>query len=196
LSIPFPTTATGSRVDESGVSQTVSTGAASAIKLISNLSLSARALRTQGPISNTGPIPPKADQETTYTVVWTVTNTSNTISGAQVTATIPQYMRWTGTVSPSDAQITYNPVGGQITWMAGGIPQNAGVGAGAKQVAFQLALKPTQSQIGSSPDIMGESTIVGLDAFTGATIRNSASNLSTRTTTDLLWKPGDETVGQ
>lgn len=187
-------TASGSRIDESGVSEGVSSGVSRSVKVISNLALSARALRNQGPIANTGPIPPKADQESTYTVVWTVTNTSNNISGTQVTATIPAYMRWTGVVSPADANISYNSVGGIITWMAGNIPANSDIGTGAKQVSFQLGLTPNINQVGTTPEIMSESIITGLDAFANTTIRNRAPSLSTRTTTDLYWKPGDETV--
>src|SRR6185369_7742164 len=107
---------------------------------------------------------------------------SNAVSGAQVTATLPAYMKWTGVVSPADANITYNSVGGLVTWMAGSIPQNADIGSGAKQVSFQVALTPNVSQVGSVPMIMSESSITGLDSFTNATIKNGAPSLSTRTT--------------
>ncbi len=187
-------TAQGARVDESGVSQSVSTGVSRSVKIVSNLSLSSRILRSQGPFANTGPIPPKVDEETTYTIVWTVTNTSNSISNAQVTATLPPYVTWAGEISPEGSNITYNPVGGQITWLAGTVPQNADVGSGAKQVAFKVILRPSLTQEGSAPEVVSQSIITGTDTFAGSTLRNSAPALSTRTTTDLMWQEGQGNV--
>ena len=193
-SVTATVTAVGARVDESGVPQSVSTGVSRSVKLVSNLSLSSRILRSQGPFTNTGPIPPKVDEETTYTIVWTVTNTSNSINGAQVTATLPPYVTWTGEISPEGSNISYNPVGGQITWLAGTLSQNADVGTGAKQVAFKVTLRPSIIQVGSSPEVIGQSVVTGTDTFTGTTLRNSAPALTTRTTTDLLWQEGQGSV--
>jgi hypothetical protein len=192
--ISVAVTASGDRVSETGAPQSVNTAVTRSIKLATNLSLSARALYSQGPISNHGPIPPKVDQSTTYTIVWTVTNTSNNITGAKVTASLPPYMSWTGIINPTDANISYDPNAGGIVWNVGEVSRNADIGTGAKQVAFQMSLKPSANQAGNSPDIVGPATITGTDVFTGATIKNSAANLTTRITTDLLYRTGDEVV--
>lgn len=187
-------TATGARTDESGATQSVSTGITRSAKVVSGLSLSSRILRTQGPFQNGGPIPPKVDQETDYTIVWTVTNTSNSINNAQVTATLPPYVSWAGQVSPENSAITYNPTGGQITWNVGTVPQNADVGAGAKQVSFKVVFRPSLTQVGSTPEVVSQSQITGADSFAGINLRNTAPSLSTRTTTDLYWQEGQGTV--
>ncbi|MBI5134521.1 MAG: hypothetical protein HZA81_04035 [Candidatus Taylorbacteria bacterium] len=192
--ISVSASAQGGRVDESGAPQEVLAASGRSVKLVSNLSLSARVLRSQGPISNSGPVPPRVDQPTTYTVVWTVTNTSNSITGARVEAALPPYVSWTGVTSPADANISYNPTGGIVTWNVGSVPRNASVGSGAKQVAFQVSFKPSANQVGSAPEIVSQASIVGLDTFTGATLRNSAQSLSTRTSSDLFYKAGDEAV--
>lgn len=186
--------ASGDRVDVSGVSQEVTTAVSRAAKLVSNLSITSRAVRSVGTISNTGPIPPIAEQPTTYTVIWTVTNTSNSISDARVTAVLPAYAGFTEIISPQGASVTYEPTGGRVTWRAGDIPANADIGTGAKQVMFQVVVTPNLSHIGMAPDIMGPTTIEGTDSFTGATVRNTAPALTTRTTTDPLWRSGDEIV--
>ncbi len=184
----------GNRIDDSGSPHQIESGISRSVKLVSNLALSARSLRSGGPFQNTGPIPPRAEQATTYTIVWTVTNTSNIIIGARVSASLPAYMTWTGKISPENTDISYNPTGGIITWQVGEVPRNADIGSGAKQVAFQISLQPSIIQVGEAPQILSEAKIVGVDVFTGATLQNSAPTLSTRTTTDLLWKPGNEIV--
>jgi len=193
-SIFITVSAKGNRVNELDSSSEIQSGVSRSVKLVSNLVLSARSLYSNGPFQNTGPVPPRAEQPTTYTVVWTVTNTSNVVTSTQITASIPAYMTWTGNISPADANISYDPNGGIITWQAGDIPKNADVGSGAKQVAFQISLQPSISQIGDAPEILSISKITGIDVFTGANLKNSAPSLSTRTTTDLLWKSGNEIV--
>ncbi len=188
--------AEGGRIDESGVSEIIKTGVSQTVKLVSNLTLSSRLLFSQGPLTNTGSIPPHVDKPTTYTVVFTASNTSNTITGAKVTATLPPYVKWTGLISPPDAQITYDPVGGAITWIAGEIPRNSDTGVGAKQVSFQVSFTPSANQVGTVPEIVSSASISGKDVFTGATLQNSARPLSTRISTDLIYKNGDEIVQQ
>lgn len=192
--ITIAVSADGSRIDDSGAPQAINTAIAHSIKLVSNLALSARILRTQGPISNSGPIPPKVDEATTYTIVWTVTNTSNTITGAKVTAVLPAYMSWTSVTSPADANIIYDANAGTVVWNVGSVPRNADIGTGAKQVFFQVSLRPSANQAGEVPDIIGSARITGTDVFTGVTLENTAASLTTRTSTDLLYKPGDEVV--
>ncbi|MEK7607352.1 MAG: hypothetical protein AAB484_00265 [Patescibacteria group bacterium] len=184
----------GDRIDDSGSPSEIESGISRSVKLVSNLALSVRALRSAGPFQNTGPIPPRAEQVTTYTIVWTVTNTSNIVIGTQVSASLPAYMTWMGKINPEDANISYNPTGGIITWQVGEMSRNADIGSGAKQVAFQISLRPSVGQIGEAPQILSEAKIMGVDVFTGATLQNNAPTLSTRTTTDLLWKSGNEIV--
>lgn len=195
-SVTITVSGKGARVNENGVPAEVTTAVSRTVKLVSNLALSARVLRSQGPITNSGPVPPKVDVVTTYTVVWTVTNTSNSITGARVTAALPPQVSWTDVVLPADAGLTYDSTGGNITWVVGAVPRNATVGNGARQVAFQVALRPSANQISSSPEIIGGSTITGTDTFTGVTIKNSAPALSTRTSTDSQYRNGDEFVVQ
>lgn len=193
-SIVVSIAASGDRSGSSGATQALQTVASRTVKLVSNLSLATRALRTQGPFSNTGPIPPRADQESTYTIVWTLTNTSNNISRAEARATLPQGVRWTGLVSPSDASVSYDASTGDILWSAGNI---LGGGKGdAKEVSFQVGVTPNVSQVGRTIDIIGPATVTATDDFTGVTLKNTGGALTTRTTTDIFWKPGDETVVQ
>lgn len=195
-SIQITVSGSGSRTDENGVPARVESAASRSVKLVSNLALSARSLRSQGGIENRGPIPPRVDEESTYTIVWTVTNTSNTVTGARVSATLPPYVKWQAVTAPSDANITYNQATGEVVWVVGSVPANATVGSGAKQVAFQVAITPSANQVNLAPDLIGGATITGTDVFTGVTLKNTASALSTRTTTDFMYKPGDETVRQ
>ncbi len=193
-SISVSVVAGGSRTTESGGTTSLETSVSRSVRLVSNVALATRVLRTQGPISNTGPIPPKVDTETTYTIIWTLTNTANAVSRMEVRSTLPQGVRWTGVTSPAEVDFSYDESTGDIVWRAGSM---AGGGVSTvREVAFQVGITPSISAIGSVPQLIGQSTVTAVDDFTGATLRNTAPAQTTRTTTDIFWKTGDETVVQ
>jgi hypothetical protein len=174
----------GRRISDIGGDEAVSTSFSRDVKLESDLSIAARAVYNIGPFKNTGPIPPKAEKETTYTVIWTVTNSSNTISSAVAKTVLPPYVKWLGVVSPNNEDISFNEVGGEVVWNIGKVDPGAGFIIGARKVAFQISLLPSVSQIGRAPFLTGPITLSGKDTFTGTILQDTETKLSTRLSTD------------
>jgi hypothetical protein len=54
------------------------------VKLLTALKLFTKAYYYEGPFSNTGPIPPRVGEKTTYTILWQVTNTFNEVNDVRV----------------------------------------------------------------------------------------------------------------
>lgn len=160
------------------------------IKISSDLFLTSKVLHSTGPFQNIGSLPPKAEQKTTYTVVWSVTNSSNQISGAQVVAALPSYIEWVGAVIPSQEEVVYNPIGGQVSWKLGDVSPGTGTATVAREIAFQVALIPSLSQIGTSPIVIGEQTLTGFDRFAEVNMSHKRAALTTR-----LTEPGFTTEG-
>ncbi|HBM45864.1 MAG: hypothetical protein UT05_C0006G0036 [Parcubacteria group bacterium GW2011_GWF2_38_76] len=156
------------------------------IKISSNLQVSPRALYFSGPFKNTGPLPPVHDNETTYTVVWSVVNSSNDVSDVAVKTTLPPYVRWLGVSSPNTEAITYNPLGGEISWNVGSVKAGSGITVPAREVAFQVAMVPSLGQIGQYPSITADTIISGHDEFTGSNITYSRKAVSSQLTSDPL----------
>ena len=180
-------TARGKRLDEQGLSREVVSSVKKEIKIATSLTLSSRLLHADGPLANQGPIPPRGEEETTYTIVWSLSNTSNGIGGATVTTMLPSYVRWAGETSPLSERISYNQVGGAVTWDAGGIASGVGVGTPPREVAFKVVLIPSLSHVGMSPVVIGESVARGDDLFAGVPIQ---SNVRPPLTTKSLSDPG------
>jgi hypothetical protein len=175
----------GKRISETQVPQTIDSSISRTVKLASDLLLAPRSLFFAGPFTNTGPMPPKVENETTYTIIWTITNSSNIVDNTTVTATLPSYVRWTGNTSPSSEKISFNPDGGKITWDVGSIKPAADVSStGQREVAFQVALLPSLSQIGEMPVLVNEQTITGTDRFSETGISTVKRELTTRLFTD------------
>lgn len=164
------------------------------IKVNSNLLLTARNLYSTGSFENSGPIPPKVDKETTYTIVLTANNTSNSISGAKVTASLPSYVKWMNKIYPSFENVKFNQVGGEIIWDIGDIPAGSGITTSAKEVSFQVSFLPSLSQVGSEPVLVDNIKIEGIDDFTGKKISYPIKVVTTSFETDPIYKNGDEDV--
>lgn len=180
----------GDRTSETNTIESLSSFVSRIVKVASNLKLTSKALYFTGPISNSGPIPPKVDTETTFTIVWTLTNSVNSISGARVTTTLPPYVKFTGILNPTSERITYNEVSGEIAWDAGDVLTGAGSSKPAKEVAFQVSMIPSTTQVGSFPVIINESTVTGDDTFANASVKDTKQALTTILNSDPGYRDG------
>jgi hypothetical protein len=177
--------AAGKRVSENGVPESLQATAVQDIKVASDLQFIAQGLYYSNPFGSSGPMPPKANTETTYALVFSLTNTTNRIEDGVVTATLPPYVRWVGIYSPSGEDITFNQTDSTMTWRVGDIDPGVGVnGAVPKQAAIAIGFTPSTSQIGQQPLLIRDVTFKGKDAATGATVTRLADEVSTSITGD------------
>lgn len=188
----------GQRTQESGVPESLVSAAARKVVISSSISLSGAVLRTSGPFAgmNNGPIPPRSDQKTAYTIVWTVDNTSNPASNAQVTATLPPYVQWMGSTSPATEDISYDQKTGLVVWNVGAVGSYTVNNSRRKEIDFQVSIQPNVNQVGSVPNLIGDATLTGTDDFTGIRLTSTQSYLTTRFSTDPSYKSGDEVVAK
>lgn len=176
--------ANGNQATDEGVESRLHTSVSRGIKIESMLKISPRAVYYTGPFSNTGPLPPKVDSETTYTVILSTTNTSNKISSAVAKTTLPTYVKWLGVVSPQGEDVSFNEVDGEVTWNIGDIDAGTGFISGAREVAFKVGLIPSASQANKVVPITGEITISGKDTSTGTILGDIERRLDTNLSSD------------
>ncbi len=166
------------------------------VKISSALSLLSKGFRTVGPFENSGPFPPQADQETTYTITWTATNSFNSVNNAKVSAALPQGVKWTGYTSPDTENITYDPSRNEVVWNIGDMRSYTGAVYPAREASFQVAITPSISQVGQNVDLLNEATITGQDASSGDSIGETKSTITTNITSDPAYVEGIGKVSQ
>jgi hypothetical protein len=165
------------------------------VRIISDIGLASKALYYFGPFDNIGPIPPKVENETTYTVSWSLSNTSNNISKTQIRSTFPQWIKFLGVVSPSLEDLTYNPSTKEILWNVGTVKKGTGITEPGREVFFQIALTPSLSQVGQVPIILNNTVLTGRDDFANVDVRVNKASLNTRLPNDTAFPPmGDRVV--
>lgn len=158
-------------------------------KIASQLTLRAKGFFRDDLIQNSGPIPPRVGQTTTYTIKWQLSNTANDLKEVKVSAYLPPHVQWLNKIEPAGADLKYNPSTGQLVWSFGDLKAGAGLLLPVEQASFQIAITPGQSHLGSLLELIGRSTAAGQDSFTGLAIESSDEPIDT----DL---PDDLTVSQ
>ena len=170
-----------------GTTETINNVLTQTIELATNLMLTSSVVHSSGPFVNTGPLPPVVNQATTYTILWTITNTVNNVGGGTVTAILPSYVTFTGKVTPSDGSLTYDATSNTVAWKIGNVPSGS-IGKSALQAAFQVSITPSTSQAQTSPILIGNQTLIGTDRFTSTQVGNTADALDIETPTDPSYK--------
>jgi len=124
-------------------------------------------------IFNTGPIPPKVDQMTTYTVHWQLANSSNDLENVQIKTILPQGITWSNYYinSVSNSTISHNDRTNEIIWEIKKVPAGTGVVLPIYELIFQIGLRPSINQVGQTPTLVNESSSEGRDTFTGNTLK-------------------------
>ena len=166
------------------------------VKLNTVLGMSTIGLYQNSPIENSGPMPPRVGQKTTYNIIWQLTNTSNDIDNARIEASLPPSAAWEGKFSPTGANIVYEQSSGKIVWNIGKIPAGTGFIMPALQVAFQISIVPGFADVGKSIDLLFDSVFTGNDSFTGVSISKSTEKKTTYLLEDsyVIEKRGWEVV--
>jgi hypothetical protein len=185
----------GQRLDENNVPEEVASVIEKRALFSSNLILTSKGTYSTGPFRNTGPIPPKADTDTTYTVTWSLSNSSNALSRAKVVGSLPPSVTWLGQVSPAGS-VTFNPLGGVVTWNAGDIAPGVGFASSPKEVSFQISFRPSISQVGTAPVILNAPGVTADDQFTGGAVSAQGAAVTTEITSDPLYQFGQGFVGK
>ncbi len=171
--------AAGKRLDQSGVPQSLQAAAVQKLLIASNLTFTAQGLYYTNPlvasIGEVGPLPPKAEVETAYAILFSITNTTNKIIGAKMTARMPPYVRWLNVYGPASERVTFSQTDGTMTWEIGDIAPNVGVnGANPRQSAIGIGFSPSTAQIGQTPTLLQDIVLTGTDEVTGQQIRLTA----------------------
>lgn len=166
------------------------------IKVTSDLGLATKALYSSGPFPNTGPIPPKVETETTYTITWSISNTANNISKAEVRAILPPWVRFMGAIAPAGENLVYNSSSREMVWNIGRIPKGTGITTAGREASFQIGLTPLFSQAGSVPVLVNDAVLTGHDDFANVDVRETKPALRTQLTGEAQFPAGGGVVTQ
>lgn len=184
----------GKRAQGENVPQELLYSDSKRVKIASVLKLSSLGFRSIGPFENMGPIPPKAEEETTYTITWTATNIFNDVSSTKVSATLPPYVKWNNLTSPLSEKITFDETTGQVVWDLGNVRSGTGLTLTPREASFHISIIPSLSQVDTAPEIVSQTTISGTDSFTNTEVGETKPGITTEIKNDPSYKSEDGKV--
>lgn len=117
-------------------------------------------------IINTGPIPLKVAQITTFSVSLEIQNLTNDVSGVSFRSTLPDNVTWTDKTIATHGNITYNERTKEIIWNVDKVPANTGLLRPLYRAVFQISIAPAINQIGQVPQLLSRINYTGKDDFT------------------------------
>ncbi|MDO8557949.1 MAG: hypothetical protein Q7S09_02010 [bacterium] len=120
-------------------------------------------------IVNFGPLPPKANTETRYTIHWRVSVPANDLENVEVRSTLPSGVMGTGEAVSryTDAKPSFNEATGEVIWFIPRVPANTGITQPAFETVFQVSVIPSTTQVGKSVELIRASLLSAVDSFTG-----------------------------
>jgi len=184
----------GKQALEGYATEDLSNSDSTVIKIISDVGFAAKAFYYSGAFTNTGPIPPQVEKATSYTIVWSLSNTSNNVSKASIRSNIPPWVRFVGSFAPAGEDLTYNSSTKEIIWNVDKIPKGTSITEVSREVAFQIALTPSLSQVGNTPVIINEAVLTGHDDFANVDVRVNKASLNTILNNDPTFPPSGAIV--
>lgn len=170
----FEVNASARRVTEGRATEELVGTASGVVKVASIAQIITEVGRDTSIFKDTGPLPPVAEEETTFTLTFFTQNGSNDMGDVEVTATLPTYVKWLNKTSGA-GEITFNETSRVVTWKVGEVEANQ-----SKIAAAQVSLLPSVSQIGTTPTLLGEQRFRGTDRFAGSIVRTNFPPLTTR----------------
>ena len=123
-------------------------------------------------IVNTGPLPPVANQTTTYTITLSA-QADSTLKNSIASLKLPPYVTWNSVVV-NNAPVTYNDRTRTVTWNLGGLEKNS-----VAKVSFQVGVRPSLTHVASSPAITSTIVFEGEDIVSGQLIKDTGAGLTT-----------------
>lgn len=146
------------------------------------LTIESRALfrdATSG-IVNSGPLPPRANTPTNYTIHWIVRNYGTDVASVEIRAFLTPGVRGTGVVKSNiESSPTYNDRTQEMIWNIPKIQATRGVISEPIEGIFQIEALPALNQVGNPMPLIGETKISALDLFTDLNLNYTAPDIDT-----------------
>lgn len=117
--------------------------------------------------------PPRAESSSTYVLQWSVKNSSNALANASVSTVLPPYASFVA--GQAGAGITYDSASRTVRWSIGDIKAGVGYSEAPLSTSFQVAIVPSETQVGSAPTLTGTALFQATDRFAQVQVSSSAA---------------------
>lgn len=157
-----------------------------------------------GRIANSGALPPRVGEKTSYTIHWNIKNLFNDVEKVRIKTILPSGVELTGKYINSkndvfdngitklaegeaenfdnqvEEKIYYNPQNRELTWFIPRLKANDGILTAAEEIVFQVEIIPKSENVGRAMDLIGPVSVVAYDTFIGEEVKTDGNALNTQ----------------
>ena len=167
------------RVAESSALETLIGTVRAEAKYSSTIKVASQAGRNTSVFTDTGPVPPKVGEVTTYTLTMRAEAGANDMANAVVETSLPLYVNWLNAYE-GEGDLTYNSVSKSIQWVIGDISSGQ-----HKEMSFQVSFLPSTSQLRSIPVLLNKQIMRANDRFTGELLQDDSEAVRTELSAEM-----------
>ncbi len=153
-------------------------------KVRTKVLLGGKVLYNGSPLKNSGPLPPRVGQETSYAIVFELRNFTNDLENVLLRVAIPPNIKWLGNSSPQGIDVRFVKEASEVQWVVGNLEAGIGIVRPALSFAFQVSFIPSEADIGNTVTLVSAAELSGKDSFTGENIGQSLGSLTTELSDD------------
>lgn len=139
----------------------------------------------QGDQIGRGPLPPAVGEETKYWVFWNITGTTNELENTLIEGTLPANVYATGKQSVSYGSATLE-TNGHVSWNVNSLPTTFGPDRRTIGIAFEVAITPTEAELGTIPTLVNNIVLRGRDTYTGELVEAFGARITTDLPNDKM----------
>ncbi len=149
------------------------------LKVESLLKLAGRVAYYDSPVANTGPLPPKVRQTTTYTLYLQLSSGANDHRDVEVRGQLAGGVEWREVVRTDGGAASFNPATQEFVWRLPQLAAATGIVRSPATAIVRVALTPAENQINGAPVLLRGISVSGRDAFTGTDHKATIRDLNT-----------------
>jgi hypothetical protein len=154
------------------------------VKVETNLNVLVSGRHNNSVFNNTGPIPVKIGEETTFTVKIELKNDFNKINNPKITIKIPSGINWKNSYQRSSGEVSFNERTNELFWELDEVEDFVGYSKPLEELVFQLGIVPQNDASSNSIFLVRDVMFVGYDNFTGSMISKKIEDLNLRNVED------------
>ena len=155
-------------------------------RIHSKTDFTSRAFYNDSVFPNSGPVPPKVGQKTTYTIHWKIVNEGNDLTNVRIVSSLLPGISWEDKIkiTPMQSDLDYDPDTGRVSWVIPTVPAGTGAVSPVFEAVFQVGITPSLNQVGQAPEILKEAVLEAVDNFTKENINLSQPPINTQAVSD------------
>lgn len=130
---------------------------------------------------NSGPLPPRVGEITTFTIIWNLKNYYSDVEDFKVKARLSSNVEITGKIFPVEesSRFSFDSVQREVVWMVGKVKKGTGIFEPPKTISFQISLLPKEENRGKEAILIESTESEGIDLWTGTIVKTKLPSLTT-----------------